>query len=242
MKFEISDIEIKPISFAYVVVWKKLLTNIPPLDSEFCKNLFGKPNETNFGFNQQGLTIAINNNNPIVQNDTNNNIVIISNNLPPNLVLGYEKFSIFHNNLEDFYNVYEKFIVEVKSKHSNFYSTLQARQIGINIEFELTFNDPINVKEWFSERFFSSNNKDSSFSEFNLQQFKFRISEEDRGKFVTVTLSPRPGKANLLYCLINDHYTISPTELIFDLNQLTNFVSKANSKVFDKIIPQIINQ
>jgi hypothetical protein len=58
MKVDISNIEINPISFSYVVVWKRLLNNIPPYDSEFCKNLFGKPEETVFGFNQQGLSIS----------------------------------------------------------------------------------------------------------------------------------------------------------------------------------------
>jgi hypothetical protein len=238
MKFDISNIEIKPITFSYVVVWKRLLTNIPPLDSEFCKNLFNKPNETNFGFNQQGLTIAINNNNPIVQTGTNNIIINVPN-LPPNLVLGYQKFSIYHTDIESLYTVYDKFINEIKTKYYKFYSTLQSNQVGINIEFELIFKSPVDLKEWVNDKFFSE--KKDDFSEINFQQFKFQMFEENKAKFVIVTLSPRIGNINTLYCLINDHYTVSPSELIFESNQLKTYINRTISKVSEKIIPQIMS-
>jgi hypothetical protein len=154
-------------------------------------------------------------------------------------VLGYQKLSVFHNDLNSFYEVYEKFINESKNNYGTFYSTLQSNQVGINIEFEIIFKTLTSVNDWFSNRFFPTD-ANSFFSETIMREVKFQVNEETNGKNFGVTIQPRAGVTNGLYCLINDHYGISPSEHIFDLSQMKKYINKTLDKTKEKIIPYIV--
>jgi len=235
------DITIKPISFSYVVVWKKPLTNIPPLAADFCKNLFGAPNETEYGFNQEGLAITIKGQNQNIPNQNPANTISIAIAIPKaDVRLGYQRFSIFHGDQNIFLDAYTKLIGELKARHSAFYSNLTSRQIGVNIEYEVIFKSKADFDKWVAEKYFTEKLK-HSFTGLNFQQLTFQLNEEARGKFVLVNLSPRIGNVDTLHCLINDHFSISPTEMIFEPNQLKKAIDDTLHKGQIKIIPELIS-
>jgi hypothetical protein len=235
MAINSSEIEINPLSFAYVSIWKKNLTFIPPLDPTFCKSLFGSPQTTTYGFNINGLTIA-----EPMQATMQNNAVIV-NKLGANLVLGYQRFSIYTANLDSLLSVYEKFMAELKKNDSAFVTNLKQAQTGINIEYELEFKKTEKIIDFLTERFSLSVNS-PSFISIGVLDVRFQLFEQEKEKNITIHLQPRANMSNALFCSANDHYGISPTESIFTQSQLNTYITRSREKLKSQIIPFLINK
>jgi hypothetical protein len=223
------NIEFKTLTFAYVAIWKKPLTALPPLASPFLKSLFGRPNETQVGFNQNGLAVSLNSAPPQMVDTAGIQALMMPQ--VANLLLGYQRYSIFDDNLEGLLNAQDKLVTELKSNNNSFYSSLTSAQVGINLEFEYTFNQ--DTQTLLNKRFLA--NDIPEFQSRIFQELKFVIVEDNPSKRMTIQIQPRVGNDSAIFVGINDHYGISPSDTIFDKNLLEKFINKTIDKTTNQI-------
>jgi hypothetical protein len=226
----ISDLEIQPVSYTYVVIWKDALSVIPPINPEFCKNLYNSPNETQFGFNANGLFVTSRPHKTISQTAE-----AVTIELAPNINLGYTRFSIMDRSKESFLSVYTKLVDELKLNHSGFYANLKSAQVGINMEFELILKNGISSNVYLKDKF-NIQPASTTIADIQFQQISFQIVENAKEKKMAIILQIRETDGTIL-CITNDHYGISPSESIFTPSQLDSYIQKSFERIKEHVLP-----
>ncbi|SDQ00733.1 hypothetical protein SAMN05428975_5457 [Mucilaginibacter sp. OK268] len=230
-------------SCTYVVIWKKPLTTIPPLSTDFFKRLF-QVEELEYGFSQQGLTVVLPQPNTLHYQGDAPNETIFQIRPAPTLLIGYQQMTFFHLDVNKLFSAYEGLVNELKNKYNAFYMSMLSGKIGINIEYFIKLVDGESTQKFFKERFLCNN--DSSLEAFGFidtafQEVNIQLIEPGNDKLMQIKIQPLAGRTNELYILSNDHYGISPSENIFTIDQLKSYIDKSIGKMKTQVIPYLTN-
>jgi hypothetical protein len=237
MKFEISELKIKPRTYSYVVIWKKRLSSIPPLSTDFLKKLFGD-DKLQYNFTQNGLQANIPYKTVQLPNlGVGTPLLTI---LPqPQVTIGYDSFTYLHTDYEDFLKVYEGLISELKSKYNAFFVNLLPAQIGINIDYEIIYPNTFLNQTFFKDRFIGKSGSDFGFKDELVQEINMQLIEENKSKMIQVKIQPLLTDQHGIYLHTNDHYGITPSQSIFTVEQLKKFSELSIEKLKSQIIPYL---
>lgn len=237
MGINIADIKVSERSISYVVIWKKALTTIPPLSTDFFKVVF-KSESLDYQFTQQGLQVVL----PTIADLnglTQNQLLIIKPS--PQLFIGYERLSYVHTNYDDFFEIYSKVFDEIKYKYSAFHSTLLSAQVGINIEYNLELPDNLSSDKFLNDRFLRSSGSTYGFESAQLADFNLVFTENsaNKSKLLQIKVTRSFESQNGLYVHTNDHYGNSPSEHVFTVEQLKKHVEISKNKLFNQVLPYL---
>ena len=172
------------ISVSFVGVFGGGLPMIPQLDKEFCKTVFGLPNETISGLTPDGFVVKVNNR-PF-----------------PSVVINTQRISFMADSNESLYRYMEA--INAKFLEMGFHANLVA--FGLNYDYEWLELDGYS-EDWLWKRFVSPNVQvDGKRGACSRIALRFGINDNE---LVNIAIEPRVGTNNGIFASINHHHNWS---------------------------------
>lgn len=228
MKTNLENIKVTPLSYSIVQIWQQPLSQLPSISPDFFSNIFGSPATTNHSINRAGIVVT-QMLPPIVKGN------LVTNPINPLIHIGFDGFSVTHTDRSEFLKIYEKCHNQLSSSNIGT-AQLRPRQIGINLEYEVVFNET--TIEVLKNRFItpepSEDFKNTIFSE-----IKLTLQETEVNKMMNIAIQPRLGNDNALYFQINDHFGAVDYKTFLSKDELISITENSIQKFSTKALPYI---
>lgn len=190
------------ISIAFVGVYDQIIPIIPQLNADFCKNIFGTPENTLIGVSQEGLVIS-------------------TQNKPfPLVVIGQQRL-VIKASKEDILKQYMRTIDEELSKYN-----LPIRFSAYGINYEYQFLDINMQAEDWMWRSFIGNNVLTTAKYQSCSKISFRFGIND-AESLNISIEPRVGVRDGLFIDVNHHHDEKMNSLI-DENFNPSYISSSH--------------
>jgi hypothetical protein len=203
----------KLISVSFVGVLMQPM-NIPTLNNDFCKNLFGVPSDTFCGLSPEGYIIVVNNR-PV-----------------PMVVLNPVKYIFKAKNIDDLV----QYVKAIKEVFSQMGITTQFRAYGMNYEYERTDLNT-NADNWLWSHFIGNNiSPTAEFHVCNNISLRLGINSTEQ---MNLTIEPRAGIRDGIFLSLNHHHEIPFSELP-NIETLLQMHQQSQAYIEGQVLPQII--
>lgn len=217
------------LSFSAVLIWKNGLNSLPPLSQDFCKTIFGDKIESAYTLGRNGINVST----PAKFQSVNGELI---QQVVPFFQFGFDRMVITHPELSGFIDAYDRIVKEINNL--SFQSILTVDQMGINIEYEVTFETG-HVQTHLNNRF-QTPDKNEHFVTSSIGEVKLVLVESpEEMKLVSITIQPRLSKSNAFYIKSNDHYSKIPNQTFLSTEELVKYFNESLKKFESKVLPSL---
>ena len=228
MKTNRENIKVIPLSYSIVQIWQQPLPQLPSISPDFFNNIFGSPATTNHSINRMGI-VATQMLPPVLKGN------LFTNPINPLIHIGFDAFSVTHTDLNEFLKVYEKCHNQLNPSNINV-EQFKPKQIGINIEYEVVFNET--SIEVLKNRF-ATPEPNAEFKNAVLSEIKLTLQEAEANKMMNIVIQPRLGNNNALFFQVNDHFGTVDFKTFLSKDELTSITESSIQKFSKKALPYI---
>lgn len=226
---ELTIDNIKGLSYSIVFIWKTPLNSLPPLRQEFAESIFENTPAGKYSLGRNGISVVF----PTELKQVEGGLTPL---ITPMFQMGFDRMVITNADLNVVNKAYAR--LESEIKRLNFQNSLLIGQMGINIEYEVSFNEG-KVQNYINNRF-NTPHVNEKFVISVINEVKLTLVEsKEEMKLVNITIQPRTTSDQAFFLKMNDHFSKMNSQIFLTPSELSNYFSSSEEKFSTSILPYL---